>query len=265
METSIYDYYQFIAKIGEGANGNVFKARDKITNKIVTIKEIHIGKSSFNKDSYKEIQNLQLVHNNNIISLINHFYDTDLKNLFLIYDYFPYDLSYLTNPKKNISMAHIKAFIYQIANGLAALHQAHIIHRDLKPSNIFISKDSHLVIGDFGLSCHLSPDSHDQLSPQVGTTHYMAPEMLFAVNNYSYSIDIWSFGCIIYQLLTKKCLFDGISTTSQIQEIINICGPIPNSLLSKWEKSSYPIFTHFSGKILFFYSRLFKCTNSNFI
>lgn len=100
-----------------------------------------------------------------------------------------------------------------IANGLLFLHENNIYHRDLKPENILIANDDdasgdlQVKIADFGVSKH-STDS--LMKSAIGTLNYMAPELL-QFREYDGSVDIWSFGCLAYEIFTGSQLFPGNS------------------------------------------------------
>ena len=90
--------------------------------------------------------------------------------------------------------------IIQICLGLKELHTNKIIHRDLKPDNILINKDNKIKIAGFSISKVLN-SKEDYLRDMVGTFHYMAPEIMKGIE-YNQKIDIYSLGCILYELLT---------------------------------------------------------------
>ena len=109
-----------------------------------------------------------------------------------------------------------KIFI-QISIGIGLIHQNKIIHRDLKPLNIFLTIKGGKKIGDFGVSKLLK--NQKKANTFVGTLYYISPEMIN--NSYDYKSDIWSLGCILYELCTFNHAFDG---NNQIQ----ICSKIMN-------------------------------------
>lgn len=98
---------------------------------------------------------------------------------------------------------HIKYIIYQLAKALKYLHSGQIIHRDLKPSNILINSNCSIKLCDFGLvrSLRASDSGGPILTEGVATRWYRAPEVLLGSKSYSTPADIWSFACIIYEIL----------------------------------------------------------------
>ena len=92
----------------------------------------------------------------------------------------------------------------QLANGLEYLHNKQLIHRDIKPSNILIKEDGTIKIGDFGTARKMIED--DKGMTFTGTQYYMASEVLYS--QYDQSIDIYSLGCVMYELCTLYIAFE---------------------------------------------------------
>ena len=90
-------------------------------------------------------------------------------------------------------------YVIDIANGMSYLHSLSIIHRDLKPSNIFLDHRNQVKIGDFGMSIE---HKGEYLSGETGTYRWMAPEVI-RHEHYSINADIYSFGIIFWQLITR--------------------------------------------------------------
>jgi serine/threonine protein kinase len=105
---------------------------------------------------------------------------------------------------------HSRYIISQIARALKYLHSARLIHRDLKPSN--------------GLVRSLKARQQAVLTEGVATRWYRSPEVLLGSKNYSTPADIWSLGCIIYEMLAQKPLFPGSCTLDQIEKICAFTG-----------------------------------------
>lgn len=111
----------------------------------------------------------------------------------------------------------------QLLEGLDFLHLNRVIHRDMKPQNILIlENEMKIKITDFGLArIHCNPQT--ALTSVVVTLWYRAPELLLGCD-YSTAVDLWSIGCIIYELLTLKTLFPGNSELDQLNIIFSVIG-----------------------------------------
>lgn len=107
-------------------------------------------------------------------------------------------------PSRQVAESQILDWVSQILISLEYLHANKVIHRDLKTQNIFISRDR-LVLGDFGISKRLD-HSQDLANTYIGTPYYMSPE-LFNYQSYSFKSDIWSLGCVIYELCNRSHAF----------------------------------------------------------
>lgn len=107
------------------------------------------------------------------------------------------------------------------------MHSANLLHRDLKPSNLLLNSECHMKVADFGLARSLDVKDTDQqplLTDYVATRWYRAPEILLGSNKYTYSVDMWSVGCILCELLLGKPVFPGTSTLNQIDRVMEITG-----------------------------------------
>ncbi|KAL8839659.1 MAG: hypothetical protein Q9170_001665 [Blastenia crenularia] len=100
--------------------------------------------------------------------------------------------------------------------GLRGKNQVMILHRDLKPDNVFLGDDNQVKLGDFGLSKLMQ--SHDFASTYVGTPYYMSPEIC-AAERYTLHSDIWSLGCVMYELCARRPPFDAKTHLQLIQKI----------------------------------------------
>lgn len=112
---------------------------------------------------------------------------------------------------QTLSNDHICYFLYQILRGLKYIHSANVLHRDLKPSNLLLNTTCDLKICDFGLARVADPD-HDHtgfLTEYVATRWYRAPEIMLNSKGYTKSIDIWSVGCILAEMISNKPIFPG--------------------------------------------------------
>jgi serine/threonine protein kinase len=122
------------------------------------------------------------------------------------------------NKGNKFSESQIWKWFGQISAALAYIHSHKIIHRDLKTQNIFLSKAGDIKIGDFGISRILS-HSAEMACSSVGTPYYIAPEVCKG-QPYDFKADVWSFGCIMYELCALRRPFEGDNIANVLKGIL---------------------------------------------
>ncbi|MGH9494147.1 MAG: protein kinase domain-containing protein [Candidatus Sulfotelmatobacter sp.] len=219
MGNRVVGHYRIIEKIGAGAMGEVFRARDDRLGRDVAIKIIKAS-SSENPDHLRRFE-LEA----RAAAALNH------PNILAIYDVgtdgaTPYIVSELLEGQTlrqrlapgPLSSREAIDFALQIAHGLTAAHERHITHRDLKPENLFITNDELVKILDFGVA-KLQPRPGEKRSIEnlttitkhgsvVGTVAYMSPEQLRG-RSVDHRSDIFSFGAILFEMLAGARAFRG--------------------------------------------------------
>lgn len=200
-------------KIGSGTYSNVYEALDTEFNQTVALKKIILNENEgIPSTTLREISILKILNHKNIINLLNIIHKEEF--LIMVLEYVEYDL--LTFIEK---FQHTKlSLIHQLIYGLHFIHSNNIIHRDLKPANILVTKHGQLKIADFGLAriVNLMDSGY---SSEVITLWYRPPELLNNTAFYSFEVDIWSLGCIIYEIITNKPLFFGKNKEHQLELI----------------------------------------------
>eukprot|EP00919_Chromeraceae_sp_WS-2016_P057366 GHVR01135987.1.p1 GENE.GHVR01135987.1~~GHVR01135987.1.p1 ORF type:complete len:299 (+),score=18.59 GHVR01135987.1:404-1300(+) len=133
-----------------------------------------------------------------------------------------------------LSTDHCRFFLYQVLKALKYMHSGGVCHRDLKPRNILVNSSCDVKIGDFGLARLATTDFDDQgLTSYVTTRWYRAPELLWASSKNCFATDIWSLGCVAFELLTGYVLFPGSCLREQLNLILRTLGPpSPSSLIN---------------------------------
>nr|KAF6496290.1 mitogen-activated protein kinase 11 [Rousettus aegyptiacus] len=124
---------------------------------------------------------------------------------------------------------HVQFLVYQLLRGLKYIHSAGIIHRDLKPSNVAVNEDCELRILDFGLA----RQADEEMTGYVATRWYRAPEIMLNWMHYNQTVDIWSVGCIMAELLQGKALFPGGDYIDQLKRIMEVVGTPSPEVLAK--------------------------------
>ena len=140
------------------------------------------------------------------------------------------DLHRIIQSPQELTDAHSKHFMYQLLRGVHFAHVNGVIHRDLKPANLLVNKNCDIRISDFGLS-RMAPEAEAEsqhMTEHVVTRWYRAPElMLSADGHYTKSIDVWSCGCILAEILGRKPLWPGRDFMHQLVLIFDVIGLPP--------------------------------------
>jgi len=154
-------------------------------------------------------------------------------DVYIVSDLMDTDLHQIIRSKQGLSDDHVQYFLYQILRGLKYLHSANILHRDLKPGNLLVNANCDLKICDLGLARMMDPaDVLRDMTEYVVTRWYRPPELLLSSTAYTKSIDMWSVGCILAELMARKPLFPGKNHVDQLNLITSIVGtPLPEELL----------------------------------
>lgn len=202
--------FGIIRFLGAGFFGRVYLAYDKKLNMYVACKFSAKNRKEIDQTILREIAILKLIAHKNIIKLYD--YTKTAQGLTLIMEYAKYTLpKYLENT--SVDLVEI---IKQILMGLNVLHDNKIIHRDLKPDNILVNAEGTVKIADFGNSII---DSSNYMATHVCTLNYRSLEMLENKEDYGPYIDMWSFGCLTYEIIFSRMLFPGLTTNHVMDSI----------------------------------------------
>merc|ERR1740123_2511049 len=184
------------------------------------------------KRTYRELRMLKHMKHENIIGLLDVFTPAqtlnDFNDVYLVTALMGADLNNIVKTQK-LSDDHVQFLVYQILRGMKYVHSAGIIHRDLKPSNIAVNEDCELRILDFGLA----RPTENEMTGYVATRWYRAPEIMLNWMHYNHTVDLWSVGCIMAEMLTGKTLFPGSDHIDQLTRILGLVGKPDEALLEK--------------------------------
>ncbi|EGT43334.1 hypothetical protein CAEBREN_13662 [Caenorhabditis brenneri] len=196
--------YKFLNLLGSGSFATVHKVEDIEAKSTVVLK---IGRSG-EVACKKEIAILELVSgcHENVVQFMGHFsvFGPYGKHSVMVFELLGSDLSTILKcAKKPLNFSTVRKYSKDILTGLEHIHaKCGVVHRDIKPENLMISETGALKIGDFGLAV-LNAEGCTRF---VGTCEYMAPEV-FSGSAISFPVDIWSFGCTLFEMVNRLKLF----------------------------------------------------------
>ena len=216
--------FEFGKILGKGSFASVVLVTRKADRKIYAMKRINIAKmdQSERESALNEIRILASLSHPNIIGYKEAFFDEKSKTLNIVMEFADdgdIDKKIKDNLKKRnlFSEETIWSWIIQILEGLKYLHENNIMHRDIKCANIFLMKNGLLKLGDLNVS---KIAKLGIAQTQTGTPYYISPE-IWEEKPYDYKCDIWSVGCIIYEMCTLHPPFRGTSLHELYKNIKN--------------------------------------------
>ncbi|KAB0347072.1 hypothetical protein FD754_011929 [Muntiacus muntjak] len=152
----------------------------------------------------------------------------DFTDFYLVMPFMGTDLGKLMRREK-LGEDRVQFLVYQMLKGLKYIHAAGVIHRDLKPGNLAVNEDCELKILDFGLA----RQADSEMTGYVVTRWYRAPEVILNWMHYTQTVDIWSVGCIMAEMITGKTLFKGNDHLDQLKEIMKVTGTPPAEFVQR--------------------------------
>lgn len=254
LEKQITDKYDIITSLGQGRYGKVYKAQNKVTKKIVALKMIKMDQRELYENGFphllmREICFLKELKHENIVPLLE---VIRALNVWLVFSFDETDLESLIGHRRargeKLTETEVISYTRQILMGLMACHAAGVCHRDLKPSNILITKNNVVQIADFGLANRVLGKG----TVNVITLNYRPLELLLHEGSeaeYGTEVDMWSMGCILYEMITGRILFhptlsrcedmkkqDMANRMEIAREILQICGSPDENGWPEWRR-----------------------------
>ena len=236
--------FKIIAKIGEGAYSTVYTVRRLEDNQLYALKKVKIKQLSKKEkqNALNEIRILASIKSPNIISYKESFVDETDSTLCIVMEYADegdlfQKITLYQKIKTSFNEEDIWRIFVQITKGLNDLHEYKILHRDLKSANVFLFRDGSAKLGDLnvskityrGLGC-----------TQTGTPYYASPEV-WKDNPYDLKSDIWSLGCITYEMCMLKTPFRANNMEGLFKKIIK--GDYPRLIRKYSDDLNYVIST----------------------
>ncbi|XP_062864144.1 MAPK/MAK/MRK overlapping kinase-like isoform X2 [Trichomycterus rosablanca] len=229
--------YKIIKKIGEGTFSEVMKVQNLKDGKQYACKSMKQSINSLEQAyNLREVQAMKrLSLHPNILQLQELVYDQETKSLCLICELMEMNIYELIRGRQHpLPESKAKHYMYQLCKALDHMHSNGIFHRDVKPENILIKNDV-LKLADFG-SCR-SVYSKPPHTEYISTRWYRAPECLLTDGYYSLKMDMWSAGCVFFEMLSLKPLFPGNNEMDQVARIHGVLGTPDSLVLQKFKQS----------------------------
>jgi serine/threonine protein kinase/tetratricopeptide (TPR) repeat protein len=219
--------FEIVEMIGKGGMGIVFLARDSKLDRFVAIKsmpaELQVNPAARTRFTREAKLLASLSHPN--IAVIYDIIEQDKGAGYLILEYIPGETLDQRISREPLKLQEVLSIGQQAAEAVSAAHEKGVVHRDLKPGNIKITPENRVKVLDFGLA-KISVDNVKngettitQEGRVIGTPSYMSPEQARG-KSVDHRTDIWSFGCILYEMLTGHLPFEGETATDTLARII---------------------------------------------
>lgn len=215
-------HFKIIERLGGGGMGVVYKAKDITLNRVVALKFLSpdlTRDTTAKKRFLKEARAASALDHPNI-GTIHEINDTEDGLMFICMAYYEGEDLREKCIKYKMEILECLNVLKQIASGLAEAHKHSIVHRDIKPANIIITTEGQVKIVDFGLAKLTGGTIITTPGTTLGTLPYMSPEQVKGLD-LDHRSDIWSFGVLIYEILTGKLPFEAEYEAAMLYSIVN--------------------------------------------
>jgi casein kinase II subunit alpha len=220
IKWSPQESYEIVAKVGRGKYSEVFSGFDTVNNREIIIKVLKPVRS-------KKIKREILILNNiaggpNTIQLLDLTRDSESRSPAFIFELVESDDHKTLYP--NLTDMDIRYYIFQLLKALHFAHSRGIMHRDVKPHNVMINhKTKQIRLIDWGLAEFYHPGV--SYNVRVASRYYKGPELLVDLQEYDYSLDLWSLGCMLAGMVFRiDVFFHGSDNDNQLVKIVEILG-----------------------------------------
>ena len=204
--------FEILKQLGKGAFGSVYLVKRKADNNIYALKSVIMDKlkKKEQENSLNEVRILASIRHPNIIGYKEAFWDENSQSINIVMEYanegdLQHKIEQYKKENRFFEENIIWSYSIQMVEGLKALHDEKIMHRDLKSANVFLFNNKICKLGDLNVSKVVK---NKMLYTQTGTPYYASPEV-WKDKPYSYKSDLWSIGCVIYELCALHPPFHG--------------------------------------------------------
>ena len=207
--------YQIIEELGKGGMGRVYKVLDQEVNVKIALKlikpEISADKKSIERFR-NELKTARDISHKNICRMYD--LNKEAGSYYITMEFVPgEDLKSMIRMSGRLAVGTTIGIAKQICDGLTEAHKLGVVHRDLKPSNIMIDKEGNVRIMDFGIARSLESKGITGAGMMIGTPEYMSPEQVEG-EEVDQRSDIYSLGVILYEMVTGRLPFEGVTPLS---------------------------------------------------
>jgi len=212
--------FEILEKIGQGAMGIVYKARDPLIGRLVALKTITTGVTedpALLERFYQEARSAGALQHPNIVTIFELGKEDDTP--FIAMEYLEgVSLDKLIEARPMMPLSQQLGYIVHVCRALEYAHKRGVVHRDVKPGNVMLTKEGTVKVVDFGIA-RLIESSHSQTGMLIGTLAYMSPQQIKG-NRADARSDIWAAGAMFYELLTHHRPFDGDNCGALMMSIL---------------------------------------------
>lgn len=218
------DDYEKVGRICSGSFGSVYRVRHRASGREFALKRMNPSMchdtNGFSVLYMREVMILKHLSHRRVMRIEEVVEGSEINDFFIVMERCDVDLRSVIHHSGRISMEAVRFFTHQMLEGLVFLHGAGVIHRDLKPSNILLMKGGDLKIADFGLARTVDV----QMTNLVVTLWYRPVEVLLGSESYGTSVDMWSVGCIVGEMVAGEPILPGEGEIDQLARIFGLLG-----------------------------------------
>ncbi|MGW0208923.1 protein kinase domain-containing protein [Streptomyces sp. NPDC003233] len=230
MQGLLADRYELQELLGRGAMGEVWRACDQLLGRPVAVKLLHAAEAADAERFRLEAHIAARLNHPNVVGMYDFGAHQDQAHLVMeLVD--GWNLAQERSLRGALPPAEAAAITAQAAAGLSAAHQQGVVHRDVKPANVMLTTDRTVKITDFGIA-RFAEEAASNLTATgkiIGTADYLAPERALGRPAQPAS-DVYSLGCVLYELLTGRPPFSGATSLAVVQQHVSATPAPPDRL-----------------------------------
>src|SRR5713101_4913918 len=239
--------YEVLSLLGAGGMGEVYRARDTRLGRVVAIKVLpaeRMADENRRRRFVQEAQAASALNHPNIVTIYQ--IESADGNDFIVMEYVPGKTLDTVIPRQGMRLGEVLRIAIPIADAVARAHAAGIVHRDLKPANVVVGSDGAVKVLDFGLAKLAALEEADSPKRETrsedgdatplsrpgtvaGTVEYMSPEQATG-NTVDARSDVFSFGAVLYEMVTGRRAFAGNSTAETLAALMHEHPKAPREL-----------------------------------